>query len=453
LVEDPPSSQRTGGVIADGVDAELDRLRGLSRDGKQHLLALEARERRATGIASLKVRFNKVFGYTIEVTKSHQQNVPERYVRKQTLVNAERFVTAELQELEEQILGAEERQLALEQTLFERLRASVAAHAQPLGRLAQALATLDVLSGFADLAARRDYRRPRIVAAGEALFIEEGRHPVVEQTLATGSFVPNDLELGAGELIVLTGPNMGGKSTYLRQIALIVLLAQAGAFVPAKSAVVPLVDRIFTRVGASDNLARGESTFMVEMIETSNILRNATEHSLVVLDEVGRGTATFDGLSLAWAIVEHLHEHNRARTLFATHYHELTELAVLLERVSNRTMAVKEWQERIVFLHRVIPGSADKSYGLQVARLAGVPESVIERAGEILSNLEAQAFDHRGRPTLAEGRNAPAPNGPDQLALFPRAEEVVASILRELDLERVTPLAALNLLQALKERL
>jgi DNA mismatch repair protein MutS len=295
--------------------------------------------------------------------------------------------------------------------------------------------------------------RPRMMPAGGALSIREGRHPVVEQA-SREAFVPNDAELDPerAQIVLLTGPNMGGKSTYLRQVALIVLMAQAGSFVPAEAAEVSVVDRIFTRVGASDDLARGESTFMVEMIETANILRHATERSLVVLDEVGRGTATFDGLSLAWAIVEHLHENARPKTLFATHYHELTELAALLPRVVNRTMAVKEWEERIVFLRRVVPGSADKSYGLQVARLAGLPASVIDRAAEVLANLEAQEYDLAGRPRLARG-SSPEPEEPDQLTLFAPPEQVVAAILRDVDIERLTPLGALNLLHSLKSRL
>jgi DNA mismatch repair protein MutS len=453
LVEEPPASLKDGGVIAEGVDQELDRVRSLARDGKRHILALEAREREATGIGSLKVRFNRVFGYYIEVTRSRQHQVPERYLRKQTLANAERYFTEELKTLEEQILGAEEGQLRLEQELWDRTRLEIAREAVRLRDLAAALATLDVLAGWAEVAARHDYRRPELLPAREGLAIEGSRHPVVERTLRA-PFVPNDLELDeASRIVLLTGPNMGGKSTYLRQVAQLVILAQAGCFVPATRAAVPIIDRVFTRVGASDDLARGESTFMVEMLETANILRHATSESLVVLDEVGRGTATFDGLSLAWAIVEHLHEHNRCRTLFATHYHELTELADILPGVRNRTMAVKEWQERIVFLHRVVPGSADKSYGIQVARLAGLPERVTERAAEVLSNLEAQEYDLDGRPRLSRGSGAPPSSDPDQLRLFARPEDVVARILREVDTDQLTPLAALNLLQTLRSRL
>jgi len=327
LVPEPPATLRDGGVIAEGVDTELDRCRSLARDSKRHILALEAREREATGISSLKVRYNKVFGYYLEVTRANQDRVPEHYIRKQTLVNAERYVTPEIKELEEQILGAEERQLALEADHFDHLRRAVAEDVEGLGRLARRLARLDVLAAFAELAARRGYKRPSLGPLGAPIHIREGRHPVVERTTAE-PFVPNDVELDGerAQIVVLTGPNMGGKSTYLRQVALLVLMAQAGSFLPVASAEIGLVDRIFTRVGASDDLARGESTFMVEMIETANILHHASEHSLVILDEVGRGTATFDGLSLAWAIVEYLHEtpHRRPKTLFATHYHELT---------------------------------------------------------------------------------------------------------------------------------
>ncbi len=449
----PAAALKDGGVIAAGVDAELDRVRSLARDSKQHILALERRERERTGIASLKIRYNRVFGYYLEITKANQDLVPDDYVRKQTLVNAERYVTPELKELEEQILSAEERQIALEGEIFGRLREVVAVQAERLLALARALATLDVLADFAEAAARYRYARPEVGPAGGPIVIREGRHPVVERQ-GGEEFVPNDAELGpeAGEIVVLTGPNMGGKSTYLRQVALIVLMAQAGSFVPAESARLGAVDRIFTRVGASDDLSRGESTFMVEMVETSNILRQATAESLVILDEVGRGTATFDGLSLAWAIVEYLHEHGCPKTLFATHYHELTELAAMLPRVVNRTVAVREWEDRIVFLRRVVPGSSDKSYGLHVARLAGIPPRVIERAGQILANLEAQEYDLSGRPRLARG-TGPAPAGPDQLRLFAPAEDVVASVLREVDVEKLSPLAALNLLHSLKARL
>ncbi|MCH7666487.1 MAG: DNA mismatch repair protein MutS [Acidobacteria bacterium] len=459
LAETPSLSVAKGGVIAAGVDSELDRYRSLTRDTKKHLAALEARERELTGISSLKIRFNRVFGYYLEVTKANQALVPERYVRKQTLVNAERYITPELKELEEQVLEAEERQISLETRYYDELLRSIVSAGSRLRALGEALARVDVLGALAEVAASNGYCRPRMLPAGEGFRIEDGRHPVVEK-LSAETFVPNDLILGAsgdrdaesGEIVILTGPNMGGKSTYLRQNALIVLMAHAGSFVPARRADIGLVDRIFTRVGASDDLTRGESTFMVEMVETANILHNATRESFVILDEVGRGTATFDGLSLAWAIVEFLHEKAGAKVLFATHYHELTELAGLFGRVVNRTMSVKEWDDRIVFLHRVVPGSADKSYGLHVARLAGMPDDVIDRASRILANLEAQKYDVGGRPRLAAGSEV-VESKPGQLGLFAPADELVASILRDVDLERMTPLAALNLLQNLKSRL
>ncbi len=457
LEEAPAPTLQEGGVIAAGVDAELDRYRSLARDSKRHILALEIRERERTGISSLKIRYNKVFGYYLEVTRANQQRVPADYIRKQTLVNAERYVTPEIKELEEQILAAEERQIALELDYFRQLTATIAAAAEGLTALAAALGALDTLASFAEAAARHRYVRPTVLGAdspgGDRICLREGRHPVVELA-SRDTFVPNDAELDGerAQIVLLTGPNMGGKSTYLRQVALIVLMAQAGSFVPAEAAEIGVVDRIFTRVGASDDLARGESTFMVEMIETANILRHATERSLVILDEVGRGTATFDGLSIAWAIVEYLHEHRRPKTLFATHYHELTELATLLPRVVNRTMAVREWEDKIVFLRRVMPGSADKSYGIHVARLAGLPAQVIDRAGEILANLEAHEYDPSGKPRLARG-SAPETGEPSQLALFTPPEQMVAALLREVDIDRLTPISALNLLHSLKSRL
>jgi len=453
LAASPSPSIDDGGVIAEGVDGELDETRSLARDSKRHILELEARERERTGISSLKVRYNRVFGYSIEVSRANAAKVPDEYVRRQTLVNAERYVTPEIQGLQERIESAESRQIEIERALFEELRGAVAAAAPGLAACARAVATIDACAGLADLAARRGYVRPEVVPPGAGIRVVDGRHPVLEKLLGDG-FVPNDTELDpeASQIVLLTGPNMGGKSTYLRQTALLVLMAQAGSFVPAKSARIGAVDRIFSRVGASDDLARGESTFMVEMIETSNILRFATAESLVILDEVGRGTATFDGLSLAWAIVERLHEVARPLTLFATHYHELTELAEVLPRVVNRTMAVKEWEEKILFLRRVVAGSADKSYGLHVARLAGIPEPVVERAEQVLRNLEAKEYDPQGRPRLAEGVEFESER-PSQMPLFTPAEEIVARLLREVDLERLTPLAALNLVASLQDRL
>ena len=452
LSESPPNTIQNGGIFAEGYDDELDRLRSLSTDAKTMLLEIESRERAATGIGNLKVRFNRVFGYYLEVTKTHQDKVPEHYVRKQTLANAERYITEELKELESEILGAEEKQLAVEERLYRELREALAEEHERLMTLADTLARLDALASLAEVADRENYCRPRLLPAGSDLEIEQGRHPVVEKTVDR-DFVANDAVLGdAARILLITGPNMGGKSTYLRQVALIALMAHCGSFVPAAKAAIPQLDRVFTRIGAADDLARGESTFMVEMTETANILLHATPDSLVVLDEVGRGTATFDGLSLAWAIVEHLHETVRAKTLFATHYHELTELAAMLPHLRNLSIAVREWRDQIVFLHRVVPGTADKSYGLHVGRLAGVPESVIQRAGEVLGNLEAQALDPQGKPKLGEGAQV-AETAADQLRLFARPEDVVAQLLRELDLERLTPIAALNLLETLKGRL
>ncbi|HLF55813.1 MAG TPA: DNA mismatch repair protein MutS, partial [Thermoanaerobaculia bacterium] len=453
LAPSPSPALDDGGVIADGVDAELDEARSLARDSKRHILELETRERERTGISSLKIRYNRVFGYAIEVSRANAAKVPADYVRRQTLVNAERYVTPEVHDLQDRILHAEARQLELERRMFDELRRRGAAEAARLAAAARAVAEIDVVAGFADLAARFGYCRPEVIEPGGGIRIVDGRHPIVERVLGDG-FVPNDAELDpeASQIVLLTGPNMGGKSTYLRQVALLVLMAQTGSFVPARSARMGAVDRIFSRVGASDDLARGESTFMVEMIETANILRFASSESLVILDEVGRGTATFDGLSLAWAIVEHLHERSRPLTLFATHYHELTELAEVLPRVVNRTMAVKEWEEKILFLRRVVPGCADKSYGLHVARLAGIPEGVVERAEQILRNLEAKEYDPQGRPRLAEGGEFAAER-PAQMPLFTPPEEIVARLLREVDVERLTPLAALNLVASLRDRL
>ncbi len=455
LVPSPPAQLDEGGAIAAGVDRELDEVRSLVHDSKRHVVALELRERERTGIAALKIRYNRVFGYSIEISRAsaaRAEPLPTEYRRKQTLINAERYVTDEIETLAERILEAEGRERELERRLFAELRSAVAVEAAGLARLARAIATLDLVVGWAELALASRYVRPNIEAAGSGIRIVEGRHPVVERALGE-RFVPNDCELDAETqtIVVLTGPNMGGKSTYLRQVALVTLMAQTGCFVPAASATIGLVDRIFSRVGASDDLARGESTFMVEMIETANILRFATPRSLVILDEVGRGTSTFDGLSLAWSIVESLHERVGAMTLFATHYHELTELAELLPRVVNRTMAVREWEEKIVFLRRVVPGAADKSYGLHVARLAGIPEAVIARAQEVLGNLEAKEFDPEGRPRNARGAGLAA--RPSQLPLFTPPEEIVAKLLREVDLDRLTPLAALNLIASLQDRL
>ncbi len=389
LVDDPPMALKEGGIFRDGYDVDLDELRNASRDGKNWISQLQEREIAATGIKSLKVRYNSVFGYFIEVTKSNLQSVPSHYARKQTTVGGERFITPELKEMESKILGADERARNLEYDLFLKLRDETLRDLAPIQRTAEAIAIIDVICSLAETARLFNYSRPTL-SESLRLVIKDGRHPVLDQNLVEEKFVPNDTTLDGENvrLAIVTGPNMAGKSTYIRQVALIVLMAQVGSFVPAASAEIGLVDRIFTRVGANDNLARGQSTFMVEMNETSNIVNNATERSLVILDEIGRGTSTFDGLSIAWSVAEFLHDKIKARTLFATHYHELTKLAVGCEGVCNLNVAVREWNEQIIFLRKIVPGGADKSYGIQVARLAGLPREILDRAKEILSHLE-----------------------------------------------------------------
>jgi len=389
LVEGPPLTLKEGGIFHDGYDADLDELRRASRDGKDWISQLQEHEIAATGIKSLKVRYNSVFGYFIEVTKSNLANVPAHYTRKQTTVGGERFVTPELKEMEAKILGADERARQLEYQLFQKLRDEALLELGPIQRTAEAIAVLDVICALTETARLFRYCRPNLNETLR-LAIKDGRHPVLDQTLVEEKFVPNDTSLDGENLrlAIITGPNMAGKSTYIRQVALIVLMAQIGSFVPAESAEIGLVDRVFTRVGASDDLARGQSTFMVEMNETSNIVNNATERSLVILDEIGRGTSTFDGLSIAWSVAEFLHDNIKARTLFATHYHELTKLAAERKGVCNFNVAVREWNEQIIFLRKIIPGGADKSYGIQVARLAGLPKAILDRAKDILAHLE-----------------------------------------------------------------
>lgn len=412
LVEEPPLSTKEGGLIRPGADAQLDELRKIMHGGKDWIAQMQQEEIERTGIPSLKVRFNSVFGYYIEVTKTHLDKVPSTYIRKQTIVNGERFITPELKEWESKILGAEERVKRIEYDLFVRLRQSVLAQLQVIQQNAQALAQLDVLASFAETARLYGYIRPTVEDEG-ILWIREGRHPVLEQTLPSGRFVANDTDLNPTEkqIALITGPNMAGKSTYIRQTALLCLLAQTGSFIPAQEARVDVVDRIFTRIGASDDIARGQSTFMVEMSETASILNSATSRSLVILDEIGRGTSTFDGLSLAWSIAEYLHNQCGAKTLFATHYHELTELAQRLPRIHNLNVSVKEWNEQIVFIHKIVPGAADKSYGIHVARLAGIPSSVLNRAMEVLSNLEdselAPLGSESGSEDVAQEQKAP----------------------------------------------
>jgi DNA mismatch repair protein MutS len=452
LVSEPPLSFADGGVIAAGLDAALDELRDLSRNSKQYIAQIEERERRRTGIASLKVKFNSVFGYYIEVSKPNLHLAPADYERKQTLVNAERFTTPELKEYEAKVLDAQEKMVEIERRIFTELRAAIAAEARRIRQTALALAETDVLASLGHLAANRSYCRPAFDASGD-LEIVEGRHPVVELPELMGNverFVPNDVFLNptTHAILVLTGPNMGGKSTYLRQTALIVLMAQMGSFVPARSARLGVVDRIFTRIGASDNLARGRSTFMVEMTETAAILNTATPRSLILLDEVGRGTSTYDGLALAWAVVEYIHARTRAKTLFATHYHELTELAEQLSGVKNYHVTVRETTSGVVFLRKVEPGAADRSYGIEVAKLAGLPPEVIVRAREVLTEHE-QA---EGRVTEHLAARGPEPPPAAQMPMFTPLSQQVLDRLRALEPDRLTPLEALTLLAELKKQ-
>ncbi len=446
ILADAPVSIRDGGIIREGYDATLDELRTIGRDGKHWIAQLEARERERTGIDSLKIRFNQVFGYYIEITKANLARVPADYGRKQTLANAERFITPELKELEDKVTGADLKQKALEQDLFERIRVQLARETPRIQTMGAALATLDALVSLAETAAHNGYARPEVDEGGE-IRISDGRHSVVERLDLPQGFVPNDtlLDLEANRLLILTGPNMAGKSTYLRQVALIVLMAQMGGFVPARAARIGIVDRIFTRVGASDNLAAGQSTFMVEMTETAQILNSATARSLILLDEIGRGTSTYDGLSIAWAVAEYIQDrgHVGARTMFATHYHEMTELANRHDGVKNYTVAVKERDEEVLFLRKIVEGGADRSYGIHVARLAGLPPAVINRAKEVLAQLEQAETD---APQASAGVT-PCPD-PSLPAPHPLIEEV-----RQIDLFSMTPLEAMNRLAELQRRL
>ena len=453
IAPEPPVLASAGGAIRDGADRELDELRSLRRDGPGALLAIEAEERRRSGISNLRIRYNRVFGYNLEVGKAHREKVPSDWIRRQSLANAERFVTPALKELEEKILGAEERIGEIEARIYSGLLRDLAAAAGRATAAACAAAALDLHASFAEVAEAGRWARPKL-SRRPRLCLTENRHPVVEELRREEPFVANDCELTPEKrILVVTGPNMGGKSTYLRQVATAVLLAQAGSFVPAAAAELSVVDRIFTRVGAADHLARGESTFMVEMLEAAAILREATARSLVILDEVGRGTSTFDGLSIAWALVEHLHDtpEKGAFVLFATHYHELTEIALVRPGISNATMAVKEIDGRVVFLRKVVAGTADRSYGIHVAELAGLPLEVTRRAREILSNLEKQELDVQGAPVLArhEGQSA----GEGQMLLFSASEELVLEKLRQADVNNLTPVAALSLLATLQGRL
>ena len=453
LVDDCPLTAREGGIFRGGYSGNLDKLRDLAAGGKQWIAQYQAREAAATGIANLKVAYNKVFGYYLEITNSQKDKTPSHYIRKQTTVNSERYITPELKEYEEKVLTADERAKELEYELFLALRDAVHQETRRLKATAAALAQLDVLAALAELARERGYVRPTIVAQ-PIMEITDGRHPVLDISEPSGTFVPNDAHCGGehGTVMLITGPNMAGKRTYIRQVALITLLAQIGSHVPARAATIGVADRIFARVGASDELSRGQSTFMVEMTETARILNTATARSLVVLDEIGRGTSTYDGISLAWAIVEYLHDRAGCRTFFATHYHELTDLAQSLPGVRNLNVAVKEWADQVVFLHKIVPGAADKSYGIHVARLAGVPRSVNERAKQILAQLEEEHLGSDGRSKIAVNGKRKR-KGDMQLTLFAPPEHPVVDQLRQLDLDGLTPLAALQLLSELQAQL
>jgi DNA mismatch repair protein MutS len=455
IVEDPPITIREGGIIKDGYDRELDELISISRDGKKWIAALEEKERKRTGVNSLKVGFNSVFGYYIEVTKTNTDLVPDDYIRKQTLVNAERYINQELKGYEYTVLNAEDRRKEREYNLFIGIRGEIAAEIKRIQATASHIANLDAVTSLAEVAERYNYCCP-IVDNEDRIDIKDGRHAVVERMPLPDGFVPNDvyLDLDNNRVLVITGPNMAGKSTYIRQIALIIILAQMGSFVPAGEARIGVVDRIFTRIGAADSLARGQSTFMIEMNEVAYILKNATRRSLIILDEVGRGTSTFDGLSIAWAAAEYIHDEKYigARTLFATHYHQLTDLAVTKEGVKNFNIAVKEWGDRIIFLRKIMEGGTNRSYGIQVARIAGVPEEVIDRAREILNNLEKGEFDEIGMPKIARGRRS-IPKDKAQLSLFIDEDDIIINELKTLDILNMTPLEALQKLSTWKDKL
>ncbi|MCE5301176.1 MAG: DNA mismatch repair protein MutS, partial [Spirochaetia bacterium] len=449
IAAEPPISVKEGGMIRPDFSPELKELKEASSGGREWLAALQESERKATGISSLKVGYTSVFGYYIEVSKANLKSVPANYIRKQTMVNGERFITPELKEREALILGAQEKMTALEYEIFCGLRESLIKEIPALQEASARIAGLDCLLSLAGAAVSNNYVRPK-VDDSEVIEIEEGRHPVVEKSLGFNEFIPNDTVLNRSDemVMVITGPNMAGKSTYMRQVAVIVLMAQAGSFVPAKSAVIGIVDKIFTRVGAADYLARGQSTFMVEMIETANILNNATRRSLILLDEVGRGTSTFDGVSIAWAITEYIHNKIKARTLFATHYYELTEIAQNLEGVKNYNIEVKEWGEKIIFLRKIVKGSTDRSYGIHVARLAGLPGEVTDRAAMILKDLEKANYTNDGKSKIGTGKQPQAAQ-PD---LFTFEDSELKKALKELQVDEMTPVEALLKLKELKDK-
>ncbi|MEM1225559.1 MAG: DNA mismatch repair protein MutS [Planctomycetota bacterium] len=454
LIDDCPLSASEGNFIRDGFDEELDSLRSLAQGGKQWIAEYQQRQMHDSGLTNLKVGYNRVFGYYLEVSNTQKDKIPEDYIRKQTLKNCERYITPELKEYEEKVLSADEQASRRELALFDSLRRQTHDHLAALQMTAHAMARLDVFASMAEVAAQHGWTRPSLTT-DSVLRVEGGRHPVLDVTMPQGEFVPNDCVASpeSGMILLITGPNMAGKSTYIRQTALITLLAQVGSFVPAQHAEIGIADRIFARVGASDELSRGQSTFMVEMVETARILNTATSRSLVILDEIGRGTSTYDGLSLAWAITEHLHEQIGCRTLFATHYHELASLSESLPRITNLNVAVKEWEDEVVFLHRIVSGSADKSYGIQVARLAGIPTAVNERAKQILAQLESDHRDGLDRPTIAPPAAASSSNDTYQLTLFGYADHPVIDAIEGLSLESITPLDAMQFLRDAQQQL
>jgi DNA mismatch repair protein MutS len=453
--EDAPPTINEGGIIKPGFNSDLDELINISREGKGWLAKLETRERESTKINSVKVRFNKIFGYYIEVPKTHSENIPGHYTRKQTLVNAERYITEELKSFETKVLGAEEQRASLEYKIFNDIRTEIIKNNNRIQEVAKFLSVTDCLLNLAEVADQNNYSRPEFNMEGR-IEIEEGRHPVVEKMVAGERFVPNTVRIDNDEnqILIITGPNMSGKSTILRQIAHLAILSQMGSFVPADKASISIIDRIFTRVGALDNLSQGQSTFMVEMEETANILNNATDRSLILLDEIGRGTSTFDGLSIAWAVAEFLHDFNGrgVKTLFATHYHELTELALTKSRVKNYNVAVREWNDQIIFLRKLVDGGTNRSYGIQVARLAGIPGEVITRAKKILFHIEKGEHSINGTPAIAEGDQPTPLEGHQQLSLFSRPEYAAIKKLQKLDISKMTPLDAINCLNELQEK-
>ena len=458
IVDSPPASIKDGGVVREGYNQELDELREMGKSGRTWIAGIESREKQATNIQNLKVGYNKVFGYFIEVTRSQLDKVPPNYVRKQTLVGSERYITEELKEYELKVLNAQDRILEMEEEIFLRLKDKLQEIIGRIQKTAEGIATIDVISSLAELAAVHNYIQPDVTDS-DVIRIIDGRHPVVEAFVSSESYVPNDtlLDGTANQILIITGPNMAGKSTYMRQTALIVLLAQIGSFVPAKEASIGVVDRIFTRIGASDYLSFGQSTFMVEMTETAEILNSASNRSLALLDEVGRGTSTFDGLAIAWAVTEFLHDmtgNGGPRTLFATHYHELVDVALIKERIKNYNFEVREWNDKIVFLRKIKPGGSSRSYGLQVARLAGIPELVIQRAIEILGNLEKEEIDPRGKPRISrtKGSRSKALPQPGQIELFSSPAEELIRQIRTMDIDNMSPVQALNLLWELKSK-